>query len=89
MKIKLSKQQWAEIGESAGWLQKNAQEYYDDNFGNWHDMDDEENQKFYKQVQRESVWKTCRRCGKKVKLRPDYDLCNSCADALERGGDDY
>ena len=61
--------------------------YYDDNFGFWEDMDDPDMVEFYDQVQRESVWKTCQRCGREVKLRPDYGICNRCADALERGLD--
>lgn len=61
--------------------------YYDDNFGHWEDMDDQENVEFYHQVQRESVMKKCQGCGRRVKLRPDYGYCNSCADARERGGD--
>lgn len=61
--------------------------YYDDNFGHWHDMDDPDMQGFYHQVQRESVVKKCQGCGRKVKLRRDYAICNSCADRAERGGD--
>ena len=60
--------------------------YYDDNFGHWDDMDDPDMIRFYHQVQRESVWKTCRQCEQRVKLRPNYDLCNSCADFNERTG---
>ena len=61
--------------------------YYDDNFGHW-DMDDdqEERQEFYHQVQKESVWKVCSICDEKVKLRPEYDKCNSCMDTIESGG---
>lgn len=62
--------------------------YYDDNFG-WYDVNSEEDVEFYRQVQAESVWKECSCCGRKVKLRPDYGICNSCADILERGGDPY
>ena len=62
-------------------------EYYDDNYGHWDDMDDPDMVEFYHQTQRESVWKNCRRCGRKVKIRPDYAICNSCADAIERGMD--
>lgn len=58
--------------------------YYDENFGNW-EIRDEDDVKFYEQVQRESVWKKCRTCGRKVKLRPDYNQCNSCAEAEEKG----
>jgi hypothetical protein len=60
--------------------------YYDDNFGHY-DIDDEDDIKFYKQVQRESVWKTCKKCGQRVRLRPDYAICNTCCERLERGGD--
>ena len=61
-------------------------EYYDDNFGHW-DMEDdqEERQRFYRKVQKESVWKKCYLCDEKVKLRPEYDKCNSCMNKLERG----
>lgn len=61
--------------------------YYDDNFGHWEDMDDPDMRDFYDQVQRESVWKECEKCGREVKLRPGYAICNSCADAIERGMD--
>ena len=61
--------------------------YYDDNFGHWEDMDDQDKIDFYHRVQKESVWKKCRRCGRKVKIRPDYAICNTCADALESGLD--
>lgn len=60
--------------------------YYDDNFGHW-DIEDEEDLEFYHQVQRESVLKTCKRCGGEFMLRPDYAICNSCADDMERGLD--
>jgi hypothetical protein len=58
--------------------------YYDDNFGCYeiHDQDDID---FYFQVQRESRWKKCQSCGRKVKLRPDYTICNACAERAERG----
>ena len=63
-----------------------TEEYHDDNFGHW-DMDDEfeDKQKFYKQVQKESVWKVCSICDQKVKLRPEYDKCNACMDRMESG----
>ena len=64
--------------------------YYDDNYGHWENMDGpdgEENREFYKQVQKDSVWKKCSRCERRVKLRRDYSICNSCADKIERGGD--
>lgn len=59
---------------------------YDDNFGWWEDMDDPDMEEFYHQVQQESVEKVCQDCGQRVRLRPDYVICNSCADARERGG---
>lgn len=64
--------------------------YYDDNFGTWEDMDGpdgEDNHAFYRQVQRESVWKKCTGCRRRVKLRPDYAYCNSCATKIELGMD--
>jgi len=64
-----------------------SRSYYDDNFGRWNDMDDSDAVAFYRQVQKESRWKTCQGCGRKVKLRPDYAICNSCADKIERGGE--
>ena len=64
-------------------------DYYDDNFGFWDVRDESEERaevhKFYKKVKEESVWKECYYCGDKVKLRPEYDKCNSCMDKLERG----
>lgn len=59
--------------------------YYDDNFGFYEGMDDPDNQAFYRENQRKSRLVECRECGRKVKLLPSYDLCNSCADAQERG----
>ena len=61
--------------------------YYDDNFGHWDGMDDPEMRSFYWEVQKTNVRKKCRCCGKMVRLRPDYDMCNSCADAHEQGID--
>jgi hypothetical protein len=58
-------------------------EYYDDNYGHWENMDDPEMRDFYFKVQRESVWKKCRQCGQRVRLRKEYDLCNSCAEENE------
>ena len=60
--------------------------FYDDNFGDW-DMEDEGSLEFYRQVQNESVEKTCSICGNTVRLRPQYDKCNTCMDRMERGGD--
>lgn len=60
--------------------------YYDDNYGHWDDMDDPDNQAFYLQVQKDSVRKKCQGCGRMVKIRRDYAICNSCAEREERGG---
>jgi len=63
--------------------------YVDDNYGTY-DIQDEDDIEFYNQVQRESVRKKCQGCGRMVRLRPDYAICDSCANKLERGGDlDY
>ena len=59
--------------------------YYDDNFGEW-DIEDEDDIRFYFQVQEENVLKTCVICGREVMLRPEYDKCNSCMEQMERMG---
>lgn len=59
----------------------------DDNFGTWHDTEDPEVQAFYRKVQQTNVWKVCSCCGRKVKIQPHYDKCNSCCEKIERGGD--
>ena len=59
--------------------------FYDDNFGNWHDTDDADTLDFYNEVQKRSVYKQCRQCDRRVKILPDYSLCNDCAEANERG----
>ena len=61
--------------------------YVDDNFGVWHDMDDDENREFYARVQKESVYKKCRGCGRRVRILPQYAYCNSCAEKIERGAE--
>ena len=60
--------------------------YYDDNYGHW-DIRDQDDIDFYHETAAKSVWKKCKGCGRRVKIRPDYAICNSCADKLERGGD--
>lgn len=62
--------------------------YYDDNFGAY-DIQDEDDLAFYHEMQRRSVWKKCGACGRKVKLKPDYGICNACATKLEQGFDCY
>ena len=61
---------------------------YDDNYGFYENSDDEETFEFYKQVQKNSVYKKCEKCGRKVRIRRDYSICNSCAEKIERGWDE-
>lgn len=65
---------------------RNYPTYVDDNFGTY-EINDDDDVAFYHQVQRESIDKTCDGCGRRVRLRPDYGYCNSCADKRERGWD--
>jgi hypothetical protein len=58
--------------------------YYDDNFGHYA-IEDEEDVAFYHQVQRESVVKKCAGCGRRVRLRREYAICNECATRAEHG----
>ena len=60
--------------------------YCDDNFG-CRELETEEDVEWYHQVQSESVWKKCDRCGRRVKLRKSYGTCNNCMEMLERGLD--
>ena len=60
--------------------------YFDDNFGEW-DIQSEDDVTFYHEVQKTNVSKKCDRCGRMVMLQPHYSVCNSCADAIERGVD--
>jgi hypothetical protein len=59
--------------------------HYDDNFGEWDDMDDPDMQDFHDHVQRTNVETECSICGRLVMLQPHYDKCNSCMEAIERG----
>ena len=62
--------------------------YYDDNYGWWEGSDDPESDAWFRDhVQRSSVEKTCAGCGRKVRLMPDYDVCDSCATKREAGWD--
>ena len=60
--------------------------YYDDNFGEWK-IESDEDVDFYRHVQQTNVSKQCERCGRTVSIQPHYAVCNSCADAIERGID--
>ena len=81
--IRISKSEWENIGKQAGWM-KQAQ--YDDNFGHYN-IEDDDDLEFYEQMQRESVEKKCKGCGRTVRIRPQYAYCNSCAEKIERGED--
>jgi len=58
--------------------------YYDDNFGEYEIMDDDDIA-FYRQMQESNVQKVCVDCGRTVMIQPHYECCNSCADRRERG----
>lgn len=64
---------------------------HDDNYGHWQfdgSADDQaELMDFYRQCQRTNVTKVCKRCERTVRIQPQYAICNSCADAIERGMD--
>lgn len=60
--------------------------YYDDNYG-WYDIEDQDGVDFYHEVQQRSVEKKCVGCGRRVKIQPQYDVCNSCATKREQGWD--
>lgn len=63
--------------------------FVDDNYGEWHNADDPSVQRFYQDVQERSRVKRCSICGRKVRLLPHYDKCDSCCNRLERGDDLY
>lgn len=60
--------------------------YYDDNYGVV-DIEDEDDLAWIKSVNKQSRRKKCKGCGRMVKLLPQYDVCDSCADKRERGFD--
>ena len=61
--------------------------YYDDNYGEWEDMNDPDMQDFYLETQRTNVEKRCEGCGRIVRIQPDYAYCNRCASIREVGGE--
>ena len=67
-------------------MAKRCATFVDSNFGVY-DIESDEDVDFYYEVQRESRLKKCAGCGRKVRLRPDYAYCNTCADKRERGYD--
>jgi hypothetical protein len=60
--------------------------YYDDNFGEWQNMEEEGMVEFYHQVQKDSVLKKCQQCGEQVRIRRSYVICSRCADVNEGVG---
>lgn len=60
--------------------------YYDDNFGHY-EIESDDDVDFYFEMQSQSVEKECCGCGRRVKIKPEYAYCNSCADKRERGWD--
>jgi hypothetical protein len=62
--------------------------YYDSNYGHWEDCDPadyEETEAFRRNVEQNSVWKTCKICGEQVKIQRHYDKCDSCCRLIENG----
>ena len=60
--------------------------YVDDNFGTY-SIDDEDDIRFYRDVQKRSVRKKCQGCGRMVKILPQYGYCDSCTTKREQGWD--
>lgn len=60
--------------------------FVDDNFGAY-DIQSEEDVEFYRDIQKHSVGKKCRGCGRMVKILPHYAYCDSCATKREQGYD--
>ena len=58
----------------------------DSNYGHY-DMTEYDVQDFYREVQGRSDWKTCDGCYRRVKLLPQYSICDDCATRLEHGLD--
>ena len=60
--------------------------YVDNNYGVWDGMNDPDTRRFWARTQRALVEKVCADCGRTVRIKKDYDCCNSCADRREHGG---
>lgn len=60
--------------------------YYDDNFG-FYEIESQDDIDFYHEMQKRSVSKICKGCGRRVRIQPSYAYCNSCADKREKGWD--
>ena len=61
--------------------------YYDDNFGTWDGMEDDDMRDFYQRVQDTNIIKECLGCERTVSIQPQYGYCNTCADKREKGMD--
>jgi hypothetical protein len=60
----------------------------DDNFGVYDMGDDPEGtMEFYRYVQKNSVRKKCKGCGRMVKIMPQYAYCDPCTRKREMGMD--
>ena len=57
---------------------------YEDNFGFW-DIDGPEERALFEHVQRQSIYISCERCERSVRLIPPKTLCATCVSALESG----
>lgn len=62
----------------------NKMTYYDDNFG-FYEIRDEDDIEFYHKMQARNEEKICVVCGRTVRINPNYEVCNSCADRRESG----
>ena len=56
--------------------------FYDENYG-WYEIEDQDDIDFYFETQQQSVEKVCVDCGRTVKIKPEYECCNSCAERRE------
>ena len=75
--------------DDAAWLRRPAlggaqMGVYEDNFGFW-DIDRPEERALFEHVLRQSVYITCERCERSVRLIPPKTLCATCVSALECG----
>ena len=60
-------------------------EVYDECYG-WYWVDEEDMDQ-YLRANDGYVEKTCEGCGRKVRIKPDYAYCDSCATRIEHGMD--
>ncbi len=60
-------------------------QHYNDITGQWEEDDLDNMVRFARKQRRRSVLTKCRQCGDKVRLPPEYDLCDRCANFNEGG----